>query len=524
MQKHTLKKIALGYALGLLSIAVLAYAGTGVPTPSVGLYWLLNGDPTVAPGANAPLNQLGIRTDVPSIYYKSGAATTAWTELGAAGGGGGGLSGSGSAGSDARWTGSDTLGNSSSADDGSTKTLAGEAWTPCSDASTGVATIAATAACTELDLTGGSQVIIVGITHPTTARRHLLIVNHTGTTALVYFENSDAAPADQLGGDFASPWPIANGNSFRVDYDQNASFLKWIPNFSTDIGATIVNGQLSSTSNNQFLGGQTKIGNFNTATLTATLGSGVTDDWTPAGWTNATTNRIEVAPSGGGATITGLAAINAGTWVTICNTSATNPLAIEDNDTGGASSPGNFFFNGNPFAITLNPHTGVDPECATYQYATAIAGWNLIATTASTLGSVTYTSGLVVESSGANLNSLSVAAGNYTIDGAGNAIIGAAAHNITNGTSAGLSCNGTGSVICSTAHCTDVAGTLTINSGATACTVTFAGTYTTGPTCTVSAGSSTITPVYISSRGATAITITSSGTLPTLIDYECAGH
>ena len=61
MQKHTLKKIALGYALGLLSIAALAYAATCVPTPAVGLYWLLSGDPTIAPGVSAPLNQLGIR-------------------------------------------------------------------------------------------------------------------------------------------------------------------------------------------------------------------------------------------------------------------------------------------------------------------------------------------------------------------------------------------------------------------------------------------------------------------------------
>jgi len=50
--------------------------------PSLGLYWELAADPTVGAGLSAPLNQLLFRTDVPSIYYKSGAADTAWTLLG----------------------------------------------------------------------------------------------------------------------------------------------------------------------------------------------------------------------------------------------------------------------------------------------------------------------------------------------------------------------------------------------------------------------------------------------------------
>lgn len=71
-------------------VALVVYAGTGSPTPAVGLYWLLNGDPTTAPGASAPLNQLGIRTDSPSIYYHSGSSPTAWTQLGSPGSGSGG--------------------------------------------------------------------------------------------------------------------------------------------------------------------------------------------------------------------------------------------------------------------------------------------------------------------------------------------------------------------------------------------------------------------------------------------------
>lgn len=68
----------------LISVAIIAgiaIAANG-PYPSVGLYWLQNSDPTTAGGVTAPLNQLLIRTDSPSIYYKSGATNTAWTRLG----------------------------------------------------------------------------------------------------------------------------------------------------------------------------------------------------------------------------------------------------------------------------------------------------------------------------------------------------------------------------------------------------------------------------------------------------------
>lgn len=53
--------------------------------PLVGLIWLLPVDPTVPPGAPAPLDQLLIRTDVNAIYYKSGYADTDWTPTGGGG-------------------------------------------------------------------------------------------------------------------------------------------------------------------------------------------------------------------------------------------------------------------------------------------------------------------------------------------------------------------------------------------------------------------------------------------------------
>lgn len=55
---------------------------TSTVQPSTGLYWTSNVDPTIGAGVNAPLWQLLFRTDVPSIYVKTGTATTAWTLLG----------------------------------------------------------------------------------------------------------------------------------------------------------------------------------------------------------------------------------------------------------------------------------------------------------------------------------------------------------------------------------------------------------------------------------------------------------
>lgn len=81
------------------------------PTPSVGLYWLDSKDPTTNPGMNAPPNQLLIRTDQPSIYYKSGPASTAWTQLGLGGGPGGAVTGTGTNPQVAMWASPSSLQN-----------------------------------------------------------------------------------------------------------------------------------------------------------------------------------------------------------------------------------------------------------------------------------------------------------------------------------------------------------------------------------------------------------------------------
>lgn len=50
--------------------------------PFVGLIWYADFDPTTGDGVDAPISQLLVRTDSPSLYYKSGPAPTDWIRIG----------------------------------------------------------------------------------------------------------------------------------------------------------------------------------------------------------------------------------------------------------------------------------------------------------------------------------------------------------------------------------------------------------------------------------------------------------
>jgi hypothetical protein len=89
-----------------------------------GLLWSLNADPTVGPGIAGPLWQLLVRTDVPGIYYKSGASNTAWTLLGSSGGTGN-VIGTGDTPHLVRWTGLHTVDDAPSLQDDGTTFAAG---------------------------------------------------------------------------------------------------------------------------------------------------------------------------------------------------------------------------------------------------------------------------------------------------------------------------------------------------------------------------------------------------------------
>jgi hypothetical protein len=74
------------FIIATLSIAIvggIVWASLPNPQPSVGLYFTATSDPTAGGGVAAPLGQLLFRQDVPSIYFKTGTANTAWTKAGA---------------------------------------------------------------------------------------------------------------------------------------------------------------------------------------------------------------------------------------------------------------------------------------------------------------------------------------------------------------------------------------------------------------------------------------------------------
>lgn len=74
-------RVTRALAIGFIALSALFCLGFFI-APAVGLYWLSSSDPTAGGGVGAPQYQLLIRTDTPSLYYKSGAGNTQWTKIG----------------------------------------------------------------------------------------------------------------------------------------------------------------------------------------------------------------------------------------------------------------------------------------------------------------------------------------------------------------------------------------------------------------------------------------------------------
>ena len=145
-------------------------------------------------------------------------------------------------------------------------------------------------------------------------------------------------------------------------------------------------------------GGNLKLGILSPAAITGTV-----NDWSPTNWTLGTTTIIEVSLTGT-TSLNGLAALTAGSTVELCNESAAFDLTI--NEEAGASTAANRFVVGGSGSslIKLLHHAGPEPQCATFYYGSGVSRWVLEGTTASTLPSLTLTSGLVVQSSGATIS------------------------------------------------------------------------------------------------------------------------
>lgn len=232
--------------------------------------------------------------------------------------------GAGTSGTDTRYTGTNTQGNSSSTDDGTTKTLSGLNLTSCTDASTGNATVTATAACTKLLLTPATTVFVVGITAPSSGQRHLQVVNMGAAEACIFSQNSLATAANRFEGTFAGTtcggsggWPIDPFMSFEVDYDATNS--RWVPSFSADVGTLNVNGPLNVTGNATIRGD-----------LVLNFASGIDTFIAASDLLSSGTQNINIDAAGTG----GVVRINSGAGGV--TTSGTGGLEV---DGGGSTAP-----------------------------------------------------------------------------------------------------------------------------------------------------------------------------------------
>jgi hypothetical protein len=89
--KTTLRFKLITSIVAIATVAAIAWATvTSRTAPAVGLYWIIDGDPTTSPGVSAPQYQLGIRTDSPTLYYHATTSPTGWVSLSGGGGGGSG--------------------------------------------------------------------------------------------------------------------------------------------------------------------------------------------------------------------------------------------------------------------------------------------------------------------------------------------------------------------------------------------------------------------------------------------------
>lgn len=226
------------YIACMACVATLAFAfwrdrremGIAGPQPAVGLYWIENVDPTIGPGVSAPLWQLLIRTDTPAIYYKSGAANTAWTKIGS--GASGGITGTGTATHVPVWLTSTSQGDSSAIDDGASFSIsepfaatsqvrAPGTITPPDFSGTLVnnynPTGLATAYVIEQACTGSGDSFISGLAAQPTGT--IIVFKNTGYYGLNFLNhNSGSLPANQFDLPSATSWQLDPGYMLVLRY------------------------------------------------------------------------------------------------------------------------------------------------------------------------------------------------------------------------------------------------------------------------------------------------------------------
>jgi hypothetical protein len=214
------------------------------------------------------------------------------------------------------------------------------------------------------------------------------------------------------------------------------------------------------------------------ASITLTTGNNNDLNITPSG---GSTTIIRLVPNASGSTLTGMASasVSDGDLFLIRNEGTSGNITITNADTSSTVAADRFV-TPNSSSVILLPH------------AAAWAEWDSTAT--------------------AWILSPVQSAGDGTL---GTATV--TGHIKGTGTAPALTSCGTSPAIAGS----DLAGVVTTGSAATTCTITFAATYTTAPSCFFLPTGTATMPVYTVS--ATAITVTTD-IASTVYNYGCVGH
>lgn len=495
-------------------VAGLSWATNG-PQPAVGLYWYDNTDPTAGAGMTAPLNQLLIRTDTPSIYYKSGSSNTSWTKIGTGTGGGGGGTvtsvacgtGMSCAPSPITTTGtvsinltptscSAGMAETATASDGTStcNTFFNTAGTGLTSSGSTVSANLAGASCaagtavTSISSAGAGTCTAVGTVTSSTLTANT-IVKATGASAIGNSLLTDNATTFAVNSTMFTVTE-ANGNTAVAGtFNSTGTTTLGDATHDTSTGRDLTIGRnLISTA------GTTTVGQTAQTIISPSAITGTVNDWAPTGLSGAT---AIIATLSAGTTLNGLTGGVAGRQMCINNSSGSN-LSIANGAAGSAAA--------NRFAtVTGATWTVASTEWVCFLYDGAASLWRQVATSHLAVLTVAGTT---------NLGALNSAA--TTVSGT-LSMTGATAHFKSTGSapSLGGTC-GTGAAIAGT----DVAGRVTTGTGGTSCTITFAATFTNAPSCVLFTEGSATPPTCTIS--ATAITCTTT-VAATTYDYQCVG-
>jgi len=316
------KSVLVTSLIAIALVATIVEAATVGPYPSVGLYWFDNVDPTTGAGMSAPANQLLVRTDTPSIYYKSGPADTAWTKIGNGAGGGG----TGTVTSVACGTGMSCspspITTTGTVNVNLTPTTCAAGTAEITTAANGTSTCSTfvNAVGTGLSLSGSTA--SVNLT-PTTCAAGMAEISTAadGTSACASFVTSSSLTANTIpkgtgAGALANSSSTDDGTTVTIGGQVTvveASGNTTIPGFLAAAGQFVLSGTISPTA---FAG--TRVDNYN-----------------PTGLSTTYTIQQNVTSA---TTITGLTAQPAGTEINFRNTGASAALTFSNADTNSLAA------------------------------------------------------------------------------------------------------------------------------------------------------------------------------------------